>query len=647
MNFSDDTGDFRQAKIALVNMPFARTSVPSIQCGILKAELERVGHVAKVHYLNMELASEIGGPNYDAIAEFKQANLLLGEWVFSAAAFGYCADEEEYLAKFPVLGRSKIDLEWLFKLRRDLLPVFVKRWATRIDWAAYDAVGFTSTFVQNNAAFALSRVLKEKYPRLITIFGGSNFHGCMGREFLSKLPFMDYVVDGEGEGAILGMADRLARGQSCAGIPGVLFRKEDGSIDGSPAKKVERMDILAEPDYDEYFETLWRLGKQKVLGASEPILLFETARGCWWGEKHHCTFCGLNGSDLGFKAKTPERVLQELKGLSDRYQVLLLASVDNIIDMKYIDKVCKPLIQARGDQNFFWEVKSNMTPRQLKTMASAGILHVQPGIESLDTHVLKLMRKGVTMLKNLRFLKWASYFHLNISWNILTGFPGETAEDYAKQLRIIPLCKHLPPPGVWGRLWLERFSPYFFDPSFPVQSREPGSAYRFAYPQSDLDLNEVAYFFEHEMGNTLPDEHHQELFGLLKKWKESWEKAPRPVLAYRRGAGWIQIVDQREETTRNHWLYEFDSLVYESCVETDRSAEAVARQVREIFGSGDLIEVTASLNKFCEMGIMLEEDGHYLSLAQPLNRHWLTDDVVAAQPERVVRLNILEPAVRA
>jgi ribosomal peptide maturation radical SAM protein 1 len=347
---------------------------------------------------------------------------------------------------------------------------------------------------------------------------------------------------------------------------------------------------------------------------------------------------------MGFRSKTPERVLEELGNLTDRYHTLNIEVVDNIINVKYVDKVCKPLIQERCDYTIFWEVKANLTGAQLRTMADAGIIHLQPGIESLSTHVLELMRKGITMLKNVRFLKWANYFNMNPRWHILTGFPGETEEDYAQQRRIVPLLKHLRPPGNWGQIWLERYSPYFFDPSFPVGDVRPGQAYKFIYPESEIDLNEIAYFFDYTMGDIVPASCHEKLFDLLRTWKESWERTPRPALMFRRGPGWIEVVDQREEKPRHHWLYGVEALAYESCCETDHTVEAVSRSLRDEVGSFKLTDVDAALIKFCDLGIMIEEDGHYLSLAQPVNRNWFLDRAPApTQP--AVGLRILEPSV--
>src|SRR5262249_52640652 len=153
-----------------------------------------------------------------------------------------------------------VDPNWLFKLRKEILPEFIRRWSKRVDWSSYDAVGFTSTFEQNNAVLALTQGIKNEHPQITTIFDGSNCHGVMGREFLRKLSFMDYLIDGEGEEALVALVDRLAKGESGIGVPGVSIRTNGGIIDGGRAAKVPRMDLLPDPDYDEYFETLWRLG---------------------------------------------------------------------------------------------------------------------------------------------------------------------------------------------------------------------------------------------------------------------------------------------------------------------------------------------------------------------------------------------------
>ena len=139
-------------RVALVNMPFAGANRPSIQCGLLKAGLVREGHEVDVHYLNLELAAEIGEVTYRKLADLRWDHLL-GEWLFSAAAFGPRDDEEAYREAHPSLQETRKQLEQDFdelrRMRNELFPQLIARWADGIDWGAYRIVGFTSTFEQN------------------------------------------------------------------------------------------------------------------------------------------------------------------------------------------------------------------------------------------------------------------------------------------------------------------------------------------------------------------------------------------------------------------------------------------------------------------------------------------------------------------
>ncbi len=435
-------------RVALVNMPFAGANRPSIQCGLLKAGLVREGHEVDVHYLNLELAAEIGEVTYRKLADLRWDHLL-GEWLFSAAAFGPRDDEEAYREAHPSLQETlkqlEKDFDELRRMRNELFPELIARWADGIDWGGYRIVGFTSTFEQNVSSLALARRIKERWPEVVIVFGGANYDGEMGPEYVRAFPWIDYAVVGEGDQALPALVARVARNESALDVPGVAGRREDGAVKNGSAPIIRDLDALPDPDYDEFFAALMRLGRQEVLGESLPLLLFESARGCWWGAKHHCTFCGLNALGMAYRSKSPERVHAELRRQSARYQIANFEAVDNILDMRYLDALCEPLIEDRVDYSIFYEVKANLKREQLHTLSRAGIRILQPGIESLSTHVLKLMRKGTTMLQNVRLMKWAHYYGIKVAWNLLTGFPGETLEDYERQARLMPLLVHLPP----------------------------------------------------------------------------------------------------------------------------------------------------------------------------------------------------------
>jgi radical SAM superfamily enzyme YgiQ (UPF0313 family) len=79
----------------------------------------------------------------------------------------------------------------------------------------------------------------------------------------------------------------------------------------------------------------------------EPRLLIETSRGCWWGELHHCTFCGLNGSLMKYRAKDSDRIWSEIESLVTRHQILDLVTVDNIMDLTLLSTLL-PRVERAG-----------------------------------------------------------------------------------------------------------------------------------------------------------------------------------------------------------------------------------------------------------------------------------------------------------
>jgi ribosomal peptide maturation radical SAM protein 1 len=384
------------------------------------------------------------------------------------------------------------------------------------------------------------------------------------------------------------------------------------------------MDEVPDPDYDEFFATIFRLGTPAVLARqSSPVLLIETSRGCWWGQKHHCTFCGLNGNGMTFRAKSPASAIAQMQRLSSRYHITNFEAVDNIIDYRYLEEVCIPLARERCDFRFFYEVKANLKREQLRTMAQAGIQAIQPGIESLNSHILTLMRKGISMLHNVRCIKWAHYYGMHVGWNILTGFPGETVEDYEQQATLLPLLRHLPPPTACGRIWLERFSPYFVEDAFPVSAVRPLESYRFVYPEERIDIAKVAYFFDYEMADTIPDERHDRLRREVEAWKKAWEKPVKPQLVYQRAPEWVQVFDRRGDDVVGHMFHGLAADVFEACGETDRTVPKLCAQLGERRGievDGD--DVLSALAEFCRLGLFLHEDGRYFTLALPVNRNW-------------------------
>jgi len=227
------------------------------------------------------------------------------------------------------------------------------------------------------------------------------------------------------------------------------------------------------------------------------------------------------------------------------------------------------------------------------------------------------------MLQNVLCLKWCHYYGIQVSWNLLVGFPGETAHDYANQLHALKLISHLEPPMSCSRIWLERFSPNYFDgESMGVRNRRASHSYSFVYPQH-VNLDRIAYFFDYEMPAALPDSAHAETRALVEDWNEQWTSSQRHTLTYRRTPGTLFVDYEKGKGKRGTYrLVGSVAMAYEFCSETMRNPRSVQAHLSEQCGENYSVEeVRETLLGFCEAGLMLHEDDRFLSLALPANRN--------------------------
>jgi ribosomal peptide maturation radical SAM protein 1 len=612
--------------VALVNMPFGHSKYPSIQLGTLSSMLKAQGIGVTSHYLNLSFGRQIGFPLYDVLCE---SQLLIGEWLFAHLLFRDHPQHHQYPRAFKPLIEGicrKVGCppSYLEEIEQRIAPQFLTKTLTSIDWGRYGIIGFTSMFHQNVASVTLAKMIKDLYPTVRIVFGGAHYDGEMGLEYFRAFPWIDYVVVGEGEEPFPALVRQILDGGDGPPPPGVAYRK-DGKVEFEPNSRLF-MDFvrMGPPDYDDYFDQLKEVDPASYEGLNR-ILLYESARGCWWGEKHHCTFCGLNAQSMRFRSKSPTLVFEELRFLSDRYNTNRFRLVDNIIDMKYIDDVFGSLAADRYDLEFFIETKSNLTKRQIQTLAHGGVTSMQPGLESLSQAQLKEMDKGVSPMQNLQCLKWSSYYNIHVTWNILLGFPGETDDDYRKQIDLIRSIVHFQAPDSVGKFWLERFSPFYTRPQdLGVRITGPGIAYEYVYDPQKIDLNKIAYDFEYEADWRVDPNLFQELTERAQEWRRRQASSDKPFLYFSKSMGYVTVYDGRTEGAPTRRRYDgVEAHIIEYCNESPRSIEQIregARAMRNM-SPAEVETVPDALAQLVSQQILYEEKGKYFTLALPTNQH--------------------------
>lgn len=455
--------------------------------------------------------------------------------------------------------RLGIDVDQLRREIRDDIEraeVCLDRCVERILGGDYDVLGLSCTFeAQLVGGLAIAARIKRQRPDLPIVMGGAACQAGPGSELARAFPFLDAVCHTEGDPIISRLMVALHRNpRDLDGVPGVAWLDASGRLRRTPAPPLlDDLDQLPIPDFAPFLE---QLAASEWAESSEPTLFFETSRGCWWGEKHLCTFCAVDSGGVTYRRKSADRAYREIEALHERYRgVRRLIASDNIIAMSYFKEVLPRLQELRRRSEhplrLFYEVKSNLRRDQVAALAGAGVEMVQPGIESFSDHVLQLMDKGVTGLQQVRAVKHFYEHGIGVSYNLLVLNPGETAQDYREMTALLPYIEHLPPPNI-STMWLERFSPYQTAPErYGVANLRAKGFYGLLLRGPTTDVERLAYLFDfdhpmHEDQELLAAI--RELVAAIRLWRARWGEDMAYVLedtGRRSAKPELQIVDRR------------------------------------------------------------------------------------------------------
>lgn len=629
--------------VLLVNPPWGSPESPSIQLSILKPVVIQAGFGCHVLYSNLYLSRLIGPTTYMKF----QKLLTFGEWMFTKQAFGdYSSGEADYLdylnsryvegVEEPSdFASERLVAKWLgadnrkdiLNVREDLISTFLNIVRDILREHNPRVIGLTSTFNQNVPSLAIAKLAKQENPGVSVILGGANCEGEMGPALLRSFRHIDYVVSGEGEETLPNLLrivlgdDRKRLGQ----VPGISFRESDEVRNNKASLPITDLGKYPHMDCSDYYQQLNKINSQPGEDVRRGPIYFECSRGCWWGQHSQCTFCGLNGEYINYRAKSPERVYEEILRLSRRHGVLDFAATDNILNPSYFASLI-PRLRATGfDFRFFFEVKSTMTKAQVKLLSDTGVKFLQPGIESFSTHVLELMKKGTTMLQNVQALKWFEEARITPEWNFLFGFPGEVDRDYEEMELLLPHLYHLPPPVASGRIEMHRFSPNFeLADSLGFDNLRPLGDYQYLYPTFDEEeLRKVAYYFDYDLKEAerfLP--HMKQLQKIIENWRIRYYSQPRMKFSFGRGPGFVEVIDQRNEDGLT--VYKLRGLAMAIFIYCDRirSLEEIESFMRSHLSGVSGSDISDSYANLCEKGILLHESENYLALPVALKPTW-------------------------
>ncbi len=652
----------QRPRVLLVSPPWTSLNEPSLGLSLLSAVLDREGIPCRVLHLNLFTLSFLRADTYASLARV----YALNDFVFSGVLDPTVTPPQvrllrEKCAELAALGAIDYRkhggipglVEQILHLRAEVVPDWIEQQVHRMLTYKSSLIGFTCMFDQTISSLAIASRVKALAPGTLIALGGYAVRSPTGEMLLDSCPWIDAVCTGEGEPCIAELArSSTEQKPDLSRVPNLLFRDELGTIVASPRAASVDMDTVPVPNFDDFYADVRHLRDEAEVEIAIDRLPIENSRGCWWGAVHHCTFCGIHDDDLVYRSKSVASVLHSLEELSARYGCHEFRFSDYILPYQYYSTLLPELVERGSPYRLKCELKANITSEQLRLLAEAGFVEIQPGVESFCTSVLQSMDKGVSATQNVYLLLLGRRYGIAILYNLLYGLPDDDPIAFEAMVRALPRLLHLDPPSTRGRIQITRFAPLQTIPGrFGIAPASHERSYELIFSKeflerSRFDLDRYCYIYE------LPFEpaprlakSYREIDRLCDLWVTIDRERQVDLLFTVETEGQLQVKDTRVEPARTYSLNEDDSSVI-LAAQQPCTRMALARSLTRLTSE----RLAESLSRLHLLGLLFEDGGKLVSLALPREitsrRHWwdnyrtrwqmLPQDEVTTKPDGAV-----------
>jgi len=623
--------------VVLLSTPWPIFSRPSIQLGTLKSYLKSQFPDLEVitYHFYLKVAESIGYKLYQAISE----RTWLAETVYAALLYPERLESIEKLFIKEAKGKPLLrDVD--FKDMTKRIAKVTDEFIDNENWSNFGLAGFSICLCQLTSNLYFIRCIKQKFPDLPVVVGGSMFTGISAKNLLKMFPEIDFVIIGEGELPLSRLVRNLKDSPRTADNPlisGIVTAKEMNIENRVGFSQLEDLEDIPVPDYDDYFNLLKSFKPDKTFF---PTLPAEISRGCWWkgasierdmnsgerdknsadGDKNSgCAFCNLNLQWEGYRSKNAEQVAAEIDHLTSKYKNLSIAFMDNLMPLKTSGDIFIKLGELKKDFRIFCEIRAITPKRVLENMKSAGVSEVQIGIEALSTRLLKKLNKGTTAILNLEIMKHCEELGIVNNSNLILNFPGSDSEDVKETMQNLEFAMSFRPMK-FVHFWLGLESPVWQNPKdFGIKAVFNHPNYATLFP-SEI-YRQMVFMIQAYRGDLgYQRKLWQPVKRKVREWKKEYDefhKGPvhSPILSYRDGGNFL-IIRQRRllAAPLTHRLEGMSRDIYLFCG-YHRSRKRILQQFPKLTED----RLISFLKMMVDKKLMFEEKNQYLSLAVPIH----------------------------
>jgi len=297
----------------------------------------------------------------------------------------------------------------------------------------------------------ITSLIKNANPDVPVILGGAH------PEFFPKQtcedPLIDFVCTGEGEYTTAELAKQLeinkGEKKGFENIRGLTYKDEKGNARINTPQPFVNLDQMPFPAYHLLDVPKYYLrGKPTHFDEVFRSAVLQTSRGC----PYHCTFCIDPALEVyrSWRAKSPEKVVSEIRRLVDTYNIEHLEFRDEncFTNIGRVKRIAELLMKEKIDIKWGSTCRAeylarNIQPDQMDVIRKSGFSFVDIGAESGSNRILELIKKGITTAETLRAAEICTKYDIVPAFSLIIGIPTETREDLHQTLSLMGQLKKI------------------------------------------------------------------------------------------------------------------------------------------------------------------------------------------------------------
>lgn len=292
-----------------------------------------------------------------------------------------------------------------------------------------DVVGLSALTATAHYQRTLSHQIREALPQSLILLGGSHVEAFRAKALEGTAG--DAAVPGEAELAFELILRACFDGDGLRDVPGICWRDADNGIITNPGSVpiIDNVDSLPFPAYDLIdLPAYWRGNPTTPIPRLKVVSLF-SSRGCPYG----CIWC-QHVFGKGFRAHSPERVVDEMEYYQRKYGVEDFEFVDDVFnfDGKRVLAICDLIHRRNLRTKIMLPVgvrADTLTEEVIDALVSAGLVFFSCGLESASPRIQKLVGKHLDIERFLVNVELAARRRVFADGFMMLGFPTETEQE--------------------------------------------------------------------------------------------------------------------------------------------------------------------------------------------------------------------------